>query len=316
MSISSQSTPKEVAPRGGGRNAGQPGGTRHAERVFRVQQAFAQLGGEAQGLADLSRASGLDDSAVYRILRSGVVHGTFVQVGRGRYRLGPLAAQLGVQAMTHAVDSDALVTCLDRLRRAADGGLTFLYGLSHLGRIQRQCVEMVVGDSDLSEIGLTPHEMSAVGRSLRVGAAGRSILAHLSEAHQRQVLATELVPKGAGPGVYRDRDKLLASLADIRAKGYAIGHQECAPGWNSYAAPVFWADMLLGSVVLLKPAPEVLALRDRYVVAIKVAAGEIGRLIGNAGNHAGCHDEERMGRVEHRGLTGRRTSRLPWRPGV
>ncbi|MEU0729473.1 IclR family transcriptional regulator C-terminal domain-containing protein [Streptomyces sp. NPDC006140] len=155
--------------------------------------------------------------------------------------------------------------------------------MSYLGHIQRHCVEMAVGDSDLSELGLTHREMVTITRSLRVGASGRSILAHLPEPLRRQVLS-EPLPKGVGPGAYRDRDKLLASLADIQKKGYAIGYQEFARGWDSYAAPVIWGDAILGSVLLLKPSSTTPAPRDRYVMAVKVAAAEVCQVFGNAGS--------------------------------
>ncbi|MFB7507452.1 IclR family transcriptional regulator domain-containing protein [Streptomyces broussonetiae] len=254
------------------------GGTSHAERVFRVQQAFAQLGGGAQGLAELARASGIDDSAVHRILRSGVEHGTFLQVGRGRYRLGPQAAQLGIEALEHALDDEALRACLDRLREAADGALVFLYGLSYFGGVQRQCVEMAVGCSDLSEIGLTPRELMFSHRSLRIGASGRTILAHLPEAVQRKV-ATERIPDGMGPGAYRDGDRMLASLPGIRARGYAVGLQECAAGWDSFAAPVFWGDLVVGAVTLLTPGTLTLPECRPYSAAVCTAAHEVQRLV-------------------------------------
>ncbi|MFE4263649.1 IclR family transcriptional regulator C-terminal domain-containing protein [Streptomyces sp. NPDC056883] len=208
--------------------------------------------------------------------------GAFLQVGRGRYRLGPSAAQIGTQALMNQMDStgsEELPEVLDRLHHDTDGGLAFLFGLNHFGRAQRQCIEMSVGNSDLSELGANVRDVLTVNRSLRVGAAGRAILAHLPGPVQRRIVA-EPVPRGAGPGVYRDRDKLLASLVEIRAKGYAVGVQECVRGWNSFAVPVFSAGTVLGAVVVLKPADEVHAPRERYIGAVRIAAAEMGRFVG------------------------------------
>ncbi|WP_434095285.1 IclR family transcriptional regulator [Streptomyces flaveolus] len=254
-------------------------GTSHAERVFRVQHAFTQLGGEVHGLAELARASSLDDSTVYRILRSGIQQGAFVQVSRGRYRLGPAAARLGTQALTPRLDHEALSDCLEQLRLTADGGMVFLYGLTNLGHPQRHCIDMAVGSHDLTELGMSPREIMRVNRSLRIGASGRVILAHLSDNLQHRVLAEQL-PSAVGPGVYRDRNQLLASLTEIRAKGYAIGLQECARGWDSFAAPVLWDGTVLGSLVLLKPTHLPAAARDRCVLAVKSATAEVSRLMG------------------------------------
>ncbi|MGW7142600.1 IclR family transcriptional regulator [Streptomyces xanthophaeus] len=256
------------------------GGTSHAERVFRVQHAFTQLGGEVHGLAELARASGVDDSAVYRILRSGVDRGAFLQVGRGRYRLGPSAARLGTHALMNSTGPQDLSTRLDRLHRETHGGLAFLFGLNHFGRVQRQCIEMSVGNSDLSELGASLRDVLTVNRSLRVGAAGRVILAHLPEPLRRRVIA-EPLPHGAGPGAYHDREQLIASLAQIRVRGYAVGLQECVPGWNSYAAPVIWDDSVLGAVLVLKPANAVPLRCDAYVRAVKDAAADLRRLVGD-----------------------------------
>ncbi|MFD5538607.1 IclR family transcriptional regulator [Streptomyces sp. NPDC127079] len=247
--------------------------------MFRLLHAFTQLGGEVHGLAELARASALDDSTVYRILRCGIQQGAFVQVARGRYRLGPAAVRLGTQALTPRLQDRALSSCLEQLRLAADGGLVFLYGLTNLGHPQRHCIDMAVGSSDLSELGLPPRDLMSINRSLRIGASGRAILAHLSDNLQQRVLAEKL-PPAVGPGVYRGRNELLASLAEIRAKGYAVGYQECVRGWDSVAAPVLWGGTVLGSVVLMKPSSPPTVARDRYERAVTSTTAEVSRLIG------------------------------------
>ncbi|RLU84924.1 IclR family transcriptional regulator [Streptomyces griseocarneus] len=256
------------------------GGTGHAVRVFRVQQAFAELGGEAHSLRELAGVSGLDDSAVHRILQSGVGHGTFTQVGRGLYRLGSSAARLGIHALLHAPNVDA-GEVLERLRHDTDGGMVFLYSLhslTHFCGAQRQCTDMAVGESDLAEFGLTPRELMTLGRSLRLGASGRVILAHLPGPLQERALA-EPVPERPGPGVYLDDDQLLATLPEIRERGYAVGIEECLHGWNSCAAPVFWGGSVMGSVVFLKPTDAMPAPSATDVAAVKAAGAGISRLL-------------------------------------
>jgi len=255
-----------------------PGGTGHAERVMRVQQAFADLGGEVHGTGELAKAAGLDDSAVSRILQSGVYGSIFERVGHGKYRLGVTAAYLGIHALAHApTGGDAAHGALRELREASGGGLVFLYMLAPFGGAQRQCIDMAVGESDLVELGMTPREVLSVTRSLRTGASGRSILAYLPEAIQERVLA-EPVPDEAGPGVYRDNDKLLLSLEDVRGRGYALGYQECMPLWNSCAAPIVWGDSIMGSALLLKPATIMPEAPESVIEATKTAAAKLSRL--------------------------------------
>jgi DNA-binding IclR family transcriptional regulator len=239
-------------------------GSRHGERVFRVQQAFVDLHRAGPGPyrpADIANASGLDDSTVGRILQSGIYTGHFVRPVRGRYELGAATADLGFEALSNndSLSGHEAKEVLHSLRHATNGGLVFLYLKAPFGIASRQCLDMSVGDSDLEELGMTPRDVLSVTRSLRTGASGRTILAYLSEDIQQRV-AAEPIPDEAGPGVLRDAGKFLDSLAEIRDVGYGIGRQECMKDWNSCAAPIIHRDTIMGAVLLLKPCtvmPEV-----------------------------------------------------------
>lgn len=257
-------------------------GTTHAERVFRVQRAFAELAGPVHGPGEIAKATGLDDSAVHRILQSGVYQGLFDRVDRGLYRLSTAAAQIGFQALAHDnLPGDQAHAVLEHLRAETDGGLVFLYMKAPFGGVGRQCIDMAVGDSDLVELGMTPRDVLSVTRSLRTGASGRTILAYLPEVLQRRV-PTEPVPEQAGPGVYRDNDELLASLADVRDHGYALGYQECMAGWNSCAAPIMWNDSIMGAMLLLKAMAVMPEAPESVIGATKNAAAQLSRMGGGA----------------------------------
>jgi DNA-binding IclR family transcriptional regulator len=231
---------------------GNQGGSEHAVRVFRVQRAFTELEGQVHGPGELAEATGLDDSTVHRILQSGMHDGIFVREGRGLYRLGSGAARLGLKALTHAPNTVEAHGVLEEIRRATDGGLVFLFGLAPFGGARKQCLDMAVGDSDLSELGISQRALLTVFQSLRTGACGRAILAHLPEVIQEGVLA-EPTPVDAGPGAFRDEETLLASLTAVREQGVAIDSEECAAGWNGLAVPVRWDGLIMGSVAVLKP---------------------------------------------------------------
>ncbi|MFD8079190.1 IclR family transcriptional regulator C-terminal domain-containing protein [Streptomyces sp. NPDC059718] len=253
------------------------GGTRSG-RVFAVQAAFTTIGRPTARLAELAKASGLDDSTVSRILQAGVYDGYFIRPERGVYALGPGTARLGFQASAaYGHDGDAVTTQLQELHRVTDKGLVLLY-MASFG-LTRQCVDMAVGDSDLVELGWTPRDMLSITRSLRVGAPGRAILAYLPQPMQKQVLATP-IPARAGPGAFRDDDDLCASLSAIRDTGYAVGYQECLPGWNSVAAPIFWDDSVMGSLLLLKPSEVMPEPPGDYITAVKAAAAALSRSAG------------------------------------
>ncbi|MEU8914080.1 IclR family transcriptional regulator domain-containing protein [Streptomyces nigrescens] len=251
-------------------------GSGHAERVFLVQTAFAELGGSAHGPGEIAEFTGLDDSVVYRILQSGIYQRIFERVDRGLYRLRTSAAQLAFTALDHRLDGGISQTVLSELRSATDGGLAFLYMVAPFSGAQRQCVDMAVGDSDLAELGMTPRDVLSVTRSLRTGASGRTILAYLPEVLQQRVLA-EPVPDQAGPGVFRDNDALVESLAEVRDLGYALGYEECMAGWNSCAAPIMWDGSIMGAVLLLKLKSVMPVAPDGVIEATKEAAAELSR---------------------------------------
>ncbi|WP_416974636.1 IclR family transcriptional regulator [Streptomyces sp. 4F14] len=245
------------------------------DRFIRIQDAFSELRGEVHGTGEIAQAAGLDDSTTSRILQAGAETGFFDRVGRGRYRLGVGAVNLGMQALAHTrAKDDETHSALEELREATDGGLVFEYLLAPFGGAQRQCIDMAVGDSDLVELGMTALDILSVTRSLRTGASGRTILAHLPRALQEPVLA-EPVPAEAGPGVYRDDKELLASLEEIRDRGYALGFEECMPYWNSCAAPILWDNSIMGAVLLLKPATVMPKAPESVIEATKAAASRI-----------------------------------------
>ncbi|MGW5734105.1 MULTISPECIES: IclR family transcriptional regulator [Streptomyces] len=246
-------------------------GSNHAIRVFRVQNAFTELEGQVHGPGELAEATGLDDSTVHRILQSGLHDGIFVREGRGLYRLGPGAARLGLKALAHAPNTDVAHEVLEDLRKATDGGLVFLFGLAPFGGARKQVLDMAVGDSDLTELGISRRALLLVFQSLRTGACGRAILAHLPEVIQEGVLA-EPPPVEAGPGAFRDEGTLLASLKAVREQGVAVDSEECAAGWNGLAAPVRWDGLIMGSVAVLKPKDVMPKWSAGVLAAMKEAA--------------------------------------------
>ncbi|MFG2831515.1 IclR family transcriptional regulator C-terminal domain-containing protein [Streptomyces sp. NPDC048434] len=264
------------APKGTSSTGSRASGSGHAERVFLVQTAFAELGGSAHGPGEIAEFTGLDDSVVYRILQSGIYQRIFERVDRGLYRLRTSAAQLAFTALDHRLDGATSQTVLRELRMATDGGLAFLYMVAPFSGAQRQCVDMAVGDSDLAELGMTPRDVLSVTRSLRTGASGRTILAYLPEVLQQRVLA-EPVPDQAGPGVYRDNDALAKSLAEVRDLGHALGYEECMASWNSCAAPIMWDGSIMGAVLLLKLKSVMPVAPDGVIEATKEAAAELSR---------------------------------------
>ncbi|WP_188306339.1 IclR family transcriptional regulator [Streptomyces sp. CBMA123] len=251
----SPATPAPPAPR---RQAAPAAGT-HA-RVLTVLQAVTQ-GSGVQGVLDLTRSTGIPDSTVHRILQAGVETRTVDQVSRGRYRPGPAMIEMALQAMTSTPAAGDVQRMLDDLQRAT-GGIAMLFTVTGFGGLRRLCTDYTLGDRDPETLKALTYQIGSMPRSLRVGATGRVILAHLPTHMQEAVLA-EAPPPSPAPGAIREEAVLLASLADIRRRGFAIGRQEALAGWDGIAAPVMWGSTVMGSIGLGMPAEEMKGdLRD------------------------------------------------------
>ncbi|MFI0901754.1 IclR family transcriptional regulator C-terminal domain-containing protein [Streptomyces sp. NPDC020983] len=214
-----------------------------------VIQAFTHLPGADHGPSELAAATGLNITVVYRILQSGIDTSIFLRVPPGRYRLGPGAAQIGTQAMAATVlDAGAASPVLDRLSRAVDG-FAQLWVLSPYGGPRKAYAASSPGRYGFESLGLSAADLIEVGPSLRVGAAGRAIAAHLPPFLVSGILEQ---PLPAGAGQVQTAEQFTASLPEIRTSGYALSREEI-PGWSEVAAPVMWGDAVYGAVCVLKP---------------------------------------------------------------
>ncbi|MFC7976833.1 IclR family transcriptional regulator [Streptomyces cinereoruber] len=250
--------------------AARPPETAHARRVMRVAQAFTELPGTVHGPAELAAAAHLDTALVHRILRSGLSGSTFVEAAPGRYRLGPGAARVGIHAMATVPGPRTARPVLDRLGRLLDA-FAVLWVLSPYGGPSKTHAASAPGRYGFDALGLTPAQLVEIGQSLRAGASGHAIAAHLPRPLIAAVL-TAPVPAGAGPGVPRGAAGFTAALERVRRTGYAVTREEI-PGWDALAAPVLWGGTVYGAVTVLKPSP--LMPRDlSLLVTATTAAAE------------------------------------------
>ncbi|GAA2267113.1 hypothetical protein GCM10010145_46950 [Streptomyces ruber] len=216
-----------------------------------VVQAFTLLPGADHGPSELAAATGLHITVVYRILQSGIATSIFLRVPPGRYRLGPGAAQVGMQAMAATLDAGVARPALEHLSRTVDG-FALLWVLSPYGGPRKAYGTSAPGRYDFESLGLSVTDLIEVSHSLRVGASGRAIAAHLPPFLLSSILEQPL-PAGAGPGTARTPAEFAASLDEIREAGYAVAREE-VPGWSAVAAPVMWGDSVYGAVSVLKPS--------------------------------------------------------------
>lgn len=230
-------------------------------RIFEVLEAIA-TNDEGVGVRSLARETGIDRSAVSRLLLQLTELGIAVAAENSRYRIGPrLFAIAGA------------VTSRDELRRAARPALealaerfnetSYLAVLEDGHVVLRDVIESSQPLRYVGELG--------VAAPLHAGAAGRAILAGLDdESFEAWLAAAEL--NAVTPATLTDPDRLRDGRAADRAAGYSVSRGERVAGGAAVAAPfVDGSGRVRGSVVLTCPRDRLPAARERAIGGALVA---------------------------------------------
>lgn len=230
-------------------------------RIAAVLEALATTDGGV-GVRALARESGIDRSAVGRLLRQLADLGLAVPAEvPGRYTIGPrLFAIAGA------------VTSRDELRAAARPALealgarfnetSYLAALEGERVVYRDVVESTQPVRYVAELG--------VPSPLHAGAAGRSILAGMSDPAFASWLATSELER-LTPDTLTDRVALAARLHADRIRGYAASHGERIAGGAAVAAPFVDATgRVRGSLVVTCPEARLPVAREAEIAAVLV----------------------------------------------
>lgn len=212
------------------------------ERATRVTEAIVEAG-EPVGPRALARATGIDRSAVGRILKQLAELGMLTAVD-GSYAPGPrlftigrvlsaldtlpVAAQAAVSSLVEEFDETSYV-CTWR-----ENSAVFLY--------EGQCSKPL-------------RYVIELGRPvpLHAGAAGRAILAGLPEETVHELLGRGPLP-ALTDATITDVDTLIAQSTRDRQVGYSVSRQERVEGGFAIASPFFdRTGSCQGSVVLSAP---------------------------------------------------------------
>jgi IclR family KDG regulon transcriptional repressor len=223
------------------------------------------VAGGTLGVRELARQSGIDRSAVSRLLGQLRAMGMVSADSRqGGYAAGPRLFRLS-----------ATMVARDSLNRAARPILEKLAGLFN------ETCYLAVREADhftfRSKVDTTRPVRFVVDLGhtapLHVGAAGRAILAGLGEEERLQTIeALALLP--FTESTITNRGELLATAQSDRLRGYSVSTGERAKGATAIAAPFFDAfGTCLGSVVVVQPAERFQETDPEVIGAAVVEAG-------------------------------------------
>lgn len=198
---------------------------RSLERAFELLEHLADAGGQL-ALTELAEVSGLPMPTIYRLMRTLVNHGYVRQEPSKRYALGPRLIRLGQSAgrLLGSWAQPSLAQLVDEIGETAN-------------------MAVLEGDEAVY-VAQVPsrHSMrmfTEVGRRVRphCTGVGKALLAQLPAAAAREVIGRTGMPAYT-PHTIVDPGLLMAELARIRERGYALDEEEQELGVRCVAVPV------------------------------------------------------------------------------
>lgn len=201
------------------------GGVQSVERAFDLLERITAAGGEVS-ISQLAEATALPLPTIHRLLRTLLSSGYVRQLPSRRYGLGPGLIRLGEVASRQLG----------------------AWARPHLARLVEELGEtanMAILDGDKATyVAQVPsaHSMrmfTEVGRRVHTHASGvgKAILSQLDEGRVRTVVDRAGMPTPTAKSI-GNVDALLADLALVRSRGYAIDDGEQELGVRCLAVPV------------------------------------------------------------------------------
>ncbi len=240
-----------------------------AEKILRVLEAVAAPGGPHR-LADITLRAGIPKSTAHRLAVLLTAEGYLVAVGSGRYGIGPQLRAFAAQVLGDA--NDGVYDLLRDLQQAVGGHTVHLALRSGDHAVY---IHKVDGDK--------PYQMaSRVGMHmpLHCTAIGKAILAQLPPEEVDEIIARAGLPQRT-PTTITKRSDLYRELAEIQARGFAVGNEENEPTIRCIAVPVADASrQLLGgvsisTVTFITPMEELAT----FTGALQAAASSIAQVL-------------------------------------
>jgi DNA-binding IclR family transcriptional regulator len=198
-------------------------GTQSIRRATEVLRVVARIQRSGATLSKVTRATGLNRSTAFRILKSLVEERLLESdADHSRYYLGPLAFELGLAASGSRDLIERWRGRIDRLNRAT-GLTTYLMGRSDFDAV---CLNAMDGSTVVRAVPVVTGQRLPLG----VGAGSLAILASLPDGEVEAIIeanASKIALLAEGrltTPILRER------IARTRAQGYALSQESVAKG--------------------------------------------------------------------------------------
>ncbi len=257
------------------------GGRESRSRVKSVEQGMLLLRVLARNhgpvsLKSAAAAASMHPSKAHRYLVSLIASGMAEQVaGTGRYRLGPVALEIGLAALAQLDLVEQAMPVMEKLRDRFNETLL----LSIWGNNGATIVKMLEPPRPV-----TVNVRVGFSLPLLASATGLVFGAFLPRSQVRPVIAAELklYEKGGRPDTPRNVKAADSLLADVRRRGLSRVKGALLAGINSFGAPIFdHTGELAGVLTVLGSADEIdITWNGPVAAALKATAAEISRRMG------------------------------------
>ena len=237
------------------------------DKALMVLEALA----EHSRVTDIAAGTGLSKSTVHRILQSLVGWGFARTDGNGGYLPGPRILTLAGRVMSRFDPAQQADSALRELRDRT--GFTVHFAIR--GTDEAVYVRKLEGRR--------PYQMgSRVGMGLRLHSTsiGKAILARLPEDEVTAIIGRAGLERRTAATI-TDADALLAHLAEVRDRGYAVDDEENEAGIRCIGAPVFdHTGAVMGGVSISGLAFEVDPADATLAAAVVAAARDVSLALG------------------------------------
>lgn len=244
-------------------DAPRSGSVQSVERAAELLELLADAGGES-ALSELAATTGLPLPTIHRLMRTLLQLGYVRQLPSRRYALGPRLIRLG-EGAGRQLGADArpfLTEIAGELGESAN-----------LAMIDRDMVVYIAQASSAHSMRM----FTEVGRRVytHCTGVGKAVLAQLEDAAVREIVRRVGMPATTEHSI-TDLDALLAELAVIRERGYAIDDGEQEIGVRCYAVPVPGAPTPTALSVSGPDSRVTVAFGERAVPVLQRRAKDIG----------------------------------------
>lgn len=257
------------------------GGPEPRSRVKSVEQGMVLLRALARNhgpvsLKSAAAAASMHPSKAHRYLASLIASGMAEQVaGTGRYRLGPLALEVGLAALAQLDLVEQAMPVMEKLRDRFNETLL----LSIWGNNGATIIKMLEPPRPV-----TVNVRVGFSLPLLTSATGLVFGALLPRDQVKSIIAAEikLYEKSGRPDTPCDMKNANRLLADVRKRGLSRVKGALLAGINSFGVPLFdHTGELRGVLTVLGSADEIdITWNGPVAAALKGAAGEISRRLG------------------------------------